>query len=79
MRIRLSDTRRERVLHALRSLFRDEFDEDLSEFRAERILERMVSELGPVLYNQAVQDTRGYMLEKISGELYEPEPREPGP
>jgi uncharacterized protein (DUF2164 family) len=76
MRIRLSDERRRLVLESLRSFYGREFDEDLSGFRAERILEFMMKAMGPPLYNQAVADARAYMqakLEDIDGELYEPE------
>ncbi len=76
MRIKLSDERRSVALESLRSFYRSEFDENLSSFRAERILEFVLNALGPPLYNQAVADARAYMLAKledIDGELYEPE------
>jgi uncharacterized protein (DUF2164 family) len=78
MRIRLSDERREQTVAALGSFWRGEFDEELSTFRAERLLEFMLRALGPPLYNQAVADARDFMkrkLEDLDGELYEPEER----
>jgi uncharacterized protein (DUF2164 family) len=76
MRIKLSDERRSVAVESLRSFYSGEFDEELSEFRAERILDFAMKHLGPPLYNQAVADARGYMaskLEDIDGELYEAE------
>lgn len=78
MQIRLADDRRARTIEALRSFFREEFDEDLSSFRAERLLDFVMKSIGPPLYNQAVADARAYMLSKlddIDGELYEPDER----
>ena len=54
----------------------EEFDEDLSAFRAEQVLDFFLDALGPHLYNQAVQDARGFMLralDDIDGEVHEPE------
>ena len=76
MRIKLSDERRSVAVESLRSFYRSEFDENVSEFRAGCILDFVLTKLGPPLYNQAVADARAYMVEKledIDGELYEPE------
>ena len=75
MRISLSDERRRTILETLSRFHLEEFDEELSSFRAERILEFFVGTLGPPLYNQAIQDARGFVQEKLSdleGEFYEP-------
>ena len=71
--IRLSTERQTDICDRLRLLFRDEFDEDLSDFRAEQILDFMVRTLGPMVYNQAVQDVRGHLqirLDDLEGEVY---------
>ncbi|HEY0025840.1 MAG TPA: DUF2164 domain-containing protein [Longimicrobium sp.] len=76
MRIRLADDRRVRLVRSLKAFFDDNFDEPLSDFRANELLDFIVAELGPVVYNQGVQDARGYVLKKLEdleGEVYEPE------
>jgi uncharacterized protein (DUF2164 family) len=76
MRISLSDERRRTILETLIRFHREEFDEELSSFRAEQILGFFVGALGPPLYNQAIQDARGFILEKLDdldGEFYETE------
>ena len=76
MRIRLSEDRREDLGAAVRQLFQDEFERDLSEFQAQRLIGFFMRQLGPPVYNQAIQDARAYMLTKledIDGEVYEPE------
>ena len=76
MRIRLSPERRARLLSALKEYFSAEFDEPLSDFRAEGLLDFLIRELGPPVYNQGVRDASSFMQSKladIEGEIYEPE------
>ena len=74
MRIRLSPDRRANLLQAIQSYFAAEFDEPLSDFRAEGLLDFFVRELGPPVYNQGVRDASAFIQEKlgdIEGEVYE--------
>ena len=76
MRIKLSEERREDLSTAVRQLFQDEFERDLSDFQAQRLIDFFMRQLGPPVYNQAIQDARAYVLTKledIDGEVYEPE------
>jgi uncharacterized protein (DUF2164 family) len=76
MRIRLSPERRATLLRALKEYFSAEFDEPLSDFRAEGLLDFLVRELGPPVYNQGVRDASSFLqgkLADIEGEIYEPE------
>lgn len=78
MRIRLADDRRAGLLRSIRQHFLDEFDEEISDFRAEGLLDFFVRELGPPVYNQGVRDASRYMQDKltdIEGEVYEREPK----
>lgn len=75
-RIRLSDERRAQLITALKQYFAAEFDESLSDFRAEGLLDFLVKELGPPVYNQGVRDAARYVQAKladIDGEVYEEE------
>lgn len=76
MRIRLSAERRATLLDAIKRYFSDEFDESMSDFRAEGLLDFFVRELGPPVYNQGVRDACGYLQEKLTdveGDIYERE------
>jgi len=76
MRIRLSPERRTSLLKALQGYFATEFDEPLSNFRAESLLNFLVEQIGPPVYNQGVRDAAGFVQAKladIEGEIYEPE------
>lgn len=73
MQISLSEDRRSDFLRELGALFADEFDEPLSDFRAEAVLALFLKTLGPAVYNQAVQDVRANLqvkLDDLEGEVY---------
>jgi uncharacterized protein (DUF2164 family) len=74
-RIKLSDERRKAILDSLPGFYREVFDDDLSRYRAERLLEFFLRALGPAVYNEAIQDARRFMLEKLEDldvEFYDP-------
>ena len=77
MRIKLSSQRRASLLASLKQHFADEFDEPLSDFRAQGLVDFFIRELAPPVYNQGVRDAAGYVqakLNDIEGEIYEREP-----
>lgn len=65
MGITLSEERRKQLLLHLEGFYLDEFDEELSAFRAERILDFALEAIGSHVYNQAVQDARAFMQRKL--------------
>ena len=76
MALELDDDRRDALVARLRGFYGEAFDEDLSAFRAQQVLDFLLEALGPQVYNQAVQDARGFMLRKLDdleGEVYVPE------
>lgn len=75
-RIRLTDERRERMVGSIREFCDARFDQPLSDFQAGELIDFVVREIGAPIYNQAIQDARGYLFEKLddlSGEFYEPD------
>ena len=78
MRIRLAPERRASLLQAVKRHFAAEFEESLSDFRAEGLVDLFVRELGPPVYNQGVRDAVSYLQAKladIDGDVYEREDR----
>ncbi|SVB57666.1 uncharacterized protein METZ01_LOCUS210520 [marine metagenome] len=76
MAIVLDEQRREGLINGLEEFFTQEFDEELSSFRSEHLLDFFLGALGPQVYNQGVQDARRFVLDKledIDGEVYEHE------
>ncbi|WP_282607347.1 DUF2164 domain-containing protein [Pelagibius sp. Alg239-R121] len=73
MQIDLTDDRKALFRGQLQSLFREDFDEELSDFRANEILDLAIKTLCPDVYNQAVQDVRAHLqvkLDDLNGEVY---------
>jgi uncharacterized protein (DUF2164 family) len=76
MRVRLSPERRASLLARLKAHVAAEFDDPISDFRAEGLVDFFLREIGPPLYNQGVHDAASYMQDKltdIEGEVYEPD------
>ena len=74
--IHIDDVRKRKLSDDLRGHFLREFDESLSEFRADEIVDFFLGALGPHVYNQAVQDARKYLQDKLDdldGEVHVPE------
>ena len=75
-RIHLDEARRAALVDRSRSFFMDTFDQELSEWQAERLIAFFVEHLGAPVYNQAVQDARRYVIERLDdleGDIHEPE------
>lgn len=76
MPLTIEPERRADLVSKLQGFFREEYDEGLSSFRAEGLVDFFLEAVGPPVYNQAVQDARRYMLgklEDLDGEVHEPE------
>lgn len=73
MTLALSDDRRQELRDRLVGLFRDDFDEALTDFRADAVIDLMLGTLGATIYNQAVQDVRDHLqikLDDLEGEIF---------
>jgi uncharacterized protein (DUF2164 family) len=78
MRIALSEERRSELIAAMQQFLAREYEIALSEFQARGLLQFFVRRLGAPVYNQAIQDARAFLQEKLTdleGEFYEPEER----
>ena len=65
MKLEITDERRADLLSWLSDFYRKEFDEELSEFCAEQLLDFFICRLGPSVYNQAIQDARKFLHDKM--------------
>jgi uncharacterized protein (DUF2164 family) len=73
MKIELDEGRRAGLRRALQAHYTVEFDETLSDFKAETLLDIVMSAVAPEVYNQAVQDVRAHLqskLDDLDGEVY---------
>jgi uncharacterized protein (DUF2164 family) len=74
--IQIEAERKNKLMLKLQQFYQAEFDEPLSAFRAAQIVDFIARELGPQIYNQAVQDARKFMQERLDdmdGEVREVE------
>jgi uncharacterized protein (DUF2164 family) len=65
MEIKLSDEKRQAILREFASFYYNEFDEEISDYRTEQVLDFFMNILGPPVYNQAIQDARAFISEKL--------------
>lgn len=73
MAIDLAEGRREPLVRSVQGFYLQEFDEEISAYRAEQLVDFFLQALGPQVYNQAVTDARGFMqrkLDELDGEVY---------
>lgn len=73
MKLDLDEERRAGLRRALQAHFKVEFDEGLSDFKAETMLDVVLAAIAPEVYNQAVQDVRAHLqakLDDLDGEVY---------
>jgi uncharacterized protein (DUF2164 family) len=66
MAIKLSKDTEERLLTSLQRYCSNNFDEEIGNLKAQLLLDFCVREIGPSIYNQAVQDAQKVMQEKIA-------------
>jgi uncharacterized protein (DUF2164 family) len=64
--ITLTDAARKQAVAALQQYSMDNLDEPLGDLKAGLLLDFVLSELGPSIYNQAIADARSFFEERTS-------------
>lgn len=76
MAISLSDDDRKQALASLRRFCADELDADLSDIQLQGLLDFVLKEIGPSVYNGAVADAQTFLRDRLAdleATCYEPE------
>jgi uncharacterized protein (DUF2164 family) len=76
MAIELDDEVRKQLLVSLRRFFEEELDQEIGDLKAELVMQYLLEELGPVVYNKAVSDAQRWLqlrVDDLEGSCYEPE------
>ncbi len=76
MAIELSPETKEQVAASLKRYFAEALDLDIGDLKASLLLQFILKEIGPPIYNRAVADAQSRMQEMVSeidGTCYEPE------
>lgn len=64
--ISISDDARKQALASLREQLSEQFDEDVGDLKTNLLLDFMLTEIGPTIYNQAIADARSFFEERVS-------------
>jgi len=62
----LPDHARKAAVLSLRSYAADNFDEELSDLQASLLLDHVMTDIAPSIYNQAAADARAYVEERTA-------------
>ncbi|VGO20885.1 DUF2164 family protein [Pontiella sulfatireligans] len=65
MEVKLSDTQQSELRRKLVGIYFDEFDEEISDFKADRLLDAFIEKLAPAIYNTAIQDMKQFMFTQL--------------
>ncbi len=65
MKIKLSPQQKGLLRQKLIAMFRDDFEEELSDFKADQILDAFIEKLGPGIYNAAIDDMKIHMMSQL--------------
>jgi len=76
MSIKLQKDTEKYLVGSIKRFFAERMDADIGDLKAALVLEFLIREIGPSIYNQAIADAQVYFQEKASdlgGSRYEPE------
>ncbi|QDX93188.1 DUF2164 domain-containing protein [Brevibacillus laterosporus] len=64
--VKIPNEKKEMIVENIQRFFEEEDMEKIGRFQAERLIDQMIKELGPYVYNQAIGDARKLVLDKLS-------------
>lgn len=64
--VTLSDDERKRATASIKRFFSEELDCDIGDLKAALVLEYVLAEHGPAIYNKAIADARAYFEERTA-------------
>jgi len=76
MSINLPKDKQAKIIESLKYYFEENMDTEIGDLKASFLLEFILKEIGPSIYNQAILDAQSVMADKVSdldNTCYEPE------
>ena len=76
MPVTLSDDATEKALKSIRRYFAEQLDQEIGELPSRLLLEFVLEEIGPSIYNGAIAEAQVYLRERVAdldGACYMPE------
>jgi uncharacterized protein (DUF2164 family) len=64
--IEISDDARKRAIASIRRYFDETLESEIGDLKAEMVLDYVLAEHGPVIYNQAIADARAFFEERTA-------------
>ena len=64
--ITISDIARKQAIASLREYCSDNMDEEIGDLKASLMLDFILTELGPTIYNQAIADAGAFFEERVA-------------
>ena len=78
MAIEIPKEKKKALVRAVQSYFEEKLDQEIGDLGSELLIDFFVKELGPAVYNQAIQDAQAFLQDKLVDmdvQLHEEEPR----
>jgi uncharacterized protein (DUF2164 family) len=66
MNISLSDDARKQSVASIKRYFSEELDQDIGELKSALVLEFVLKEIAPSVYNGAIADAQAYMRDRLA-------------
>jgi uncharacterized protein (DUF2164 family) len=66
MAVELTDDTVEKILKSLRRYFTEQREEELGELQAKLLLDFVLEEIGPSIYNAAIADAQIYLRDRVA-------------
>jgi len=64
-RITLTKEQNKNAVEEIRSYFENERDESIGDLQGQLVLDFIIDKIGPIIYNQGIEDMQRYMNEKV--------------
>ena len=65
MEIKISPKARKQIQENLKKYFKENFDEEIGELKTGLLLDFLIAEVGPAIYNSAIKDASSYIQTKL--------------
>lgn len=66
MKIELQDEAKKRAIASLRRYFAAEMEEEIGDLKAGLLLDFILAEIGPSVYNRAIADAQTYLRDRVA-------------
>ena len=65
MSIKIAKDKETQLIASIRHYFAENMDSEIGDLKATLLLDYFIKEIGPSIYNQAIQDAQAIMSEKV--------------